>query len=913
MSSVPSENGTTSRTIHRLLEKQAGRAPGAIALAAPGRAPLTYGRLADQTANVVKTLNALGVTRNDRVALVLPNGPEMAAAFLAVAAGATCAPLNPGYRASEFEFYLNDLKAKVLIVQAGVDSPAISVAEALGVSVIRLLPALEAEAGIFHLQGASPGSASANFAQPDDIALVLHTSGTTSRPKIVPLTQANLCTSAGNIKSTLRLQEGDRCLNVMPLFHIHGLMGALLSSMTAGASVVCTPGFYAPQFFDWVDAFRPTWYSAVPTMHQAILARAAANQEVIGRSPLRLIRSSSSALPPQVMAELETAFGAPVIESYGMTEASHQMASNPLPPLPRKPGSVGKAAGPEVAIMDQAGSLLPRGQTGEVVIRGASVTPGYENNSKANEGAFTNGWFRTGDQGYLDADDYLFLTGRIKELINRGGEKISPREVDEVLLDHPAVAQAVAFAVPDTRLGEEVAAAVVLRPDASVTEKALQRFAADRLADFKVPRRVLVVKEIPKGPTGKLQRIGLAEKLGLTELNLEPAERESEFVSPRTATEETLAKIWVRLLKVERVGVRDDFFRCGGDSVLATGLFAEIHKAFGKNLPMATLLEGTTVEFLAGVIDGHCSSWPALVPLQPRGSATPLFCVHGVGGNVVPYKDLARRLAPDQPLYGLQNPITDGVAEQFPNLEAMAVRYLEEVRAVQPHGPYLLGGYSLGGAVAFEMAQQLHAQGQETALVVILDDMVPSLLGRRMAWWNPAFMFAFLKNAPRWVREELFAPGSHGLLSQVRSKAAALRRRIGNALSGQGSRRSYLENVFNLASLPEGFRRVMEANHALRIAYNPQPYSGRVALFRARTRPLLAPRAHDLGWSELAGGGLDIAVVPGNHDTMLREPHVQVLADRLKACLRKAQTSGVVGQNRNRGLGSRAAKAPALT
>jgi oxalate---CoA ligase len=262
---------------------------------------------------------------------------------------------------------------------------------------------------------------------------------------------------------------------------------------------------------------RPTWYTAVPTMHQAILARAERNREIVARSRLRFIRSSSASLPPQVMAELERVFRAPVIESYGMTEASHQMASNPLPPRPRKPGSVGLAAGPEVAVMDDAGSLLPRGAVGEVVIRGPNVTRGYEANPEANAKAFTNGWFRTGDQGVLDDDGYLRLTGRLKELINRGGEKISPLEVDDVLMDHPAVQQVVTFAMPHEKLGEEVAAAVVLREGKIATERELRDFAATRLADFKVPRRVVLLPEIPKGATGKLQRIGLAKKLGLAE------------------------------------------------------------------------------------------------------------------------------------------------------------------------------------------------------------------------------------------------------------------------------------------------------------------------------------------------------------------------------------------------------------
>jgi acyl-CoA synthetase (AMP-forming)/AMP-acid ligase II len=304
-------------------------------------------------------------------------------------------------------------------------------------------------------------------------------------------------------------------LVIMPLFHIHGLVGALLSSFAAGASIHCPAGFNALKFFDQLDQVQATWYTAVPTMHQMILSRADRNAEILARRKLRFIRSSSASLPPQVMKSLEAAFCCPVIESYGMTEASHQMASNPLPPAPRKPGTVGIAAGPEVAIMDLDGKLLARGETGEIVIRGENVTLGYANNPKANAEAFTHGWFRTGDQGIMDADGYLSITGRLKEIINRGGEKIAPREVDDVIMDHPAVAQVVTFAMPHEKLGEEVAAAVVLREGQSVSEGELRSFVGTRLADFKVPRKILFLPEIPKGATGKLQRIGLAQKLGL--------------------------------------------------------------------------------------------------------------------------------------------------------------------------------------------------------------------------------------------------------------------------------------------------------------------------------------------------------------------------------------------------------------
>ncbi len=479
---------------------------------APECGVLSHDEARQVVSRLAGQLHAVGISSNDRVAIVLPNGPEMALTFLAVSSCATAAPLNPRYREDEFRFYLEDLGAKALITRPGeMDAAHVAAPK----EALRLALHDSGAAATLLRDDSAVLPAEPNWSEPEHVALVLHTSGTTSRPKIVPLRHENLVGSAANIVASLKLQPTDRCLNVMPLFHIHGLVAGLLAPLSAGGAVVCPPGFDPFKFFDWLNGFSPTWYTAVPTMHQVILARADRHKDVIERSSLRFVRSSSAALPTAVLEQLRELFGAPVIEAYGMTEASHQMASNPLPPDTQKPGSVGRGTGIEIGIMDDAGSLMPRGERGEVVIKGRTVMREYEGNPEANAKAFTDGWFRTGDQGYLDEDGYLFLTGRLKEIINRGGEKISPLEIDEVLLRHPAVAQAVAFAVPHDRLGEDVAAAVVLTDGAEATERELRDFAASRLADFKVPRKVIFLQEIPKGPTGKMQRIGLAARLGL--------------------------------------------------------------------------------------------------------------------------------------------------------------------------------------------------------------------------------------------------------------------------------------------------------------------------------------------------------------------------------------------------------------
>lgn len=504
------------QTLTALLAAHDGTLP---ALGAPGRDWLSYDGLRKLASDVAGQLAEFGITAGDRVAIVLPNGPEMAAAFVTIAQAATTAPLNPAYKQDEYEFYLDDLSARALVVMAGDDGPAVAAASKLDIDVLRINVAAGAPAGHFTLStdgAVSPVDAATPGA--DDVALILHTSGTTSRPKIVPLLHSNLVASAHNIQSALALTQQDRCMNVMPLFHIHGLIAAVSASLAAGGSIWCAPGFDALRFFGWMQAAQPTWYTAVPTMHQAILARAPRNADTIAAVPLRFLRSSSASLPAQVMTALAQTFNAPVIEAYGMTEATHQMASNPLPPRAQKPGSVGIAAGPEVAIAHELENHLTNG-VGEIVISGDNVTPGYESNPEANAKNFFEAdgkrWFRTGDQGALDDDGYLSLTGRLKEIINRGGEKISPLEVDGILMDHPSVGQVVTFALPHPKLGEEVAAAVVLRDGAQATEDDIRSFAATRLAAFKVPRKVVIMDEIPKGATGKMQRIGLAEKLGL--------------------------------------------------------------------------------------------------------------------------------------------------------------------------------------------------------------------------------------------------------------------------------------------------------------------------------------------------------------------------------------------------------------
>ncbi|MEH1788138.1 MAG: acyl--CoA ligase [Nostoc sp.] len=510
------------------------------ALITPEGRSLTYQQLRNNVVGLVSQLNSFGLKRGERIAIAMTNGSPMAITFLAAALCGTAAPLNPKYKQEEFAFYYQDTQAKALITLS--EGPEAAIA-AVTPNMILINAKVNTDGTLsFELGTGDWGLGTGdwglgagdwglgnsgsplgirgngdweNLVGDDDIAMILHTSGTTSRPKRVPIRHRNLIASANNFIGAYSLTAADTTLCLMPLFHIHGLVGCLLATLASGGTLVCPNGFNALEFWKLVDIYKPTWYSAAPTMHQTILARASRNTEIVKANRFRFIRSSSASLPPIIIEQLEATLNAPVVEAYSMTEASHLMTTNPLPPKVRKPGTVGYGFGVEVGIMDSEGNLLSQGSLGEVVVKAPNVIDGYENNPEANATAFVNGWFRTGDQGTVDEDGYLRLTGRIKELINRGGEKISPLEVDDVLLRHPAVAEALAFAVPHKSLGEDIHAVVVLKAEAS--EKELLAHCSTMLADFKVPKQVHILEQLPRGATGKLQRLAMAKLLNIVD------------------------------------------------------------------------------------------------------------------------------------------------------------------------------------------------------------------------------------------------------------------------------------------------------------------------------------------------------------------------------------------------------------
>lgn len=589
------------------------------AIMAPGRVPLSFEDLFRHAASTVSLLNRLGFGRNDRIAVVLPNGPELAVALLSVIAGFTCVPLSSEYRQQEYERFLSDVKAQALIVLKGIHSTARTAASSLNIPVIDLIPHHHKEAGLFDLEftgKVSGHDVQSGFALPDDYAVIAHSSGTTSRPKLIPWQQQELFSAAHAVCTAFQLKAADRCLNVMPLYHLHGLISCLLASLYSRGSIVCTKRFDTVSFFNLITEHKPTWYSGVSAIHHAVLKLAERNPEKAKHAGLRFIRHSSTPLSPAVLKKLEESFNAPVIEVYGMTEIT-PVTINPMDPLKRKQGSAGLSVGPDIAITDHKGRLLPPGQEGEIVISLRHIVKGCMDEQVIDNQKLVNGWLRTGDQGHIDAEGYLFITDRLTEIINCGGHKVPPSEIDGALLEHPSVKDAAAFSIPHNSLGEAVVAAVVFEKNAGATEKELLSFVSGRLAQHKVPRHLVIADRIPRGETGKLQRRALSKYFS----NL----LKIDYVAPSTETEIAVSRIWQEILGAVHAGINDNIFLLGGDSITAAQILSRINNTFNIQLPVQAMFDSPTIAALSEQVDAEHRSASVTRPgPASRESAVPL-------------------------------------------------------------------------------------------------------------------------------------------------------------------------------------------------------------------------------------------------------------------------------------------------
>ncbi len=865
------------------------------------RAPLTFGRCLQEALENLQTpvlsspgqraasgatvfsavraqkaaLRAMGVRPTDRVAYSLPDSACTALLALTIMSSAAAAPINPRFAQSEIENALRNLRVRSIVVQAGVDSPARRAAMTLGLHTIEFNPVSGSYAGHYELLAPSirrndvPGELNSTE---HDHALVVQTSGTTGTPKIVALTHRNLLAMMLANCERLGLAPSDRCLGVMPLFHIHGL-GAAIVSFLSRSMIHILPEFSVDGFYAALRSFAPTWYTAVPTIHQSVLRGAAGHRNIVEQvassGQLRFIRSGSAPMPIGVPQELEHLFNTRYVEAAGATECSAYICSNS--PTDRRIGSVGRPMpGNDVLILDPCGNPLGPNQEGEIVVRGPGVFSGYEGQPQLNAEAFINGYFRTGDLGHFDADGYFYLTGRLKEQINRAGMKISPREVDDAMVRHPAVQQATAFSVPDPLMGEELHAAIVLKPGASMSELEMQRFLATSLADYKVPRVIHFIPSIPTNATGKIVRVKLAEHLGITG-NARPAS--APTVLPVTPTQLIVASIFSRILKTTVDDIDFDFRCAGGDSMQAMELSLELERRFARQIPVSAISGNSSVRGLADLIERD--GWqperaPPVVFRTPTHDAPTLFCLPGVGGNVWCYAAVAALLPPQRGVVGLSLPGSDALEPPIADLPQLVGRFVSAIRCFQPHGPYLLTGYSFGGRVAFEICRRLREQGEKVERLILIDTAGPN-------WPKP---LPLVHRAIVHLRR-LLMKGPMGWVRAIRSRRAGyhgmtpLEVLDGLLLSNASTQRQQAQLA------------LLAAAATISRSWRPAPLDVPMTVLRAADCVWKDCDHSDqaMGWRAVAGSAISVHRIDGSHGTLFHHPDVNGLARAISAAI----------------------------
>jgi oxalate---CoA ligase len=827
------------------LRHHAALTPDATALIEPASAPLTFAALQHRIDAVAHSVRSAGVGRNQVVALAATDGANLLIDFLGITSAAACAVLNPALRPAELDSVLADLAPHAMAACSG--SEAEEIARRRGIPIVDRSSMLKS--------AVAP-------ARPEDIALLLHTSATTGKARIVPLTHSNVQAMAANTGRVLALSAADRFLNMMPLFHLQGLLSSV-AQLLAGGSVISTAGFDAHQFLSWLEEYRPTWYTAGPALHHNIVALIESRPEILETARLRFVRSIGAPLSRSLMEQLERTLRAPVLEGYGMTEAG-AITSNAPPPGLRRPGSAGRTTGSEVAIMSETGELSSAGCQGEIVVRGPAVMRSYFNNPDADRESFRDGWFRTGDLGRLDADGFLFVTGRIKDIINRGGEKILPAEIEEALSAHPAVAEAIAFGVVHPTLGEDVAAAVVMRAGKSVRESELRDFANQRLAAFKVPRRIFVLDSIPKGATGKSSRAAIAEQF--------KAAVSANFDAPAalTATQRRVADAWRRVLKIESAGLQDNFFELGGDSLALTLMTAELDLLFEPQ-ERAEFLAAPTIETLAEILDRGRNPSARLVVLQPENERIPFFCIPAAHGAPENFRHLAAVVGAGQPFFVLRDPRPPHQRGIY-TIEEHAQFHLEVIRAARPHGPYLLGGHCYGGIVAFEIARLLLAAGERVALLVLFQVPTPGYPKVVRNWRK------YLAHAGAFIR----ATSWPEKWKEMRAHLSVWKKLIGK--KRQAITRRALVSA-GMHSIIEPIEPLELRNERAGRAYKPSRLDCDMVHFLAAdevhsTRVLEDAR---LGWRDFAGAGFSVARIPGAGDDILKPPNVSQLGREFRS------------------------------
>jgi acyl-CoA synthetase (AMP-forming)/AMP-acid ligase II/thioesterase domain-containing protein/acyl carrier protein len=859
------------------------------AIESPGYQPLTYRELRLQVLFVVKTLNAMGYHRNDRIAIIMPAGPETAVAIISVMSGFTAVPLNPQYKEQEYRNYFSQLKVKAILVQKNMNTDAVRAADSMKIHIIELIP-VPGKAGKFELEPTGSGTIQEpEFASPTDISHVFFTSGTTSGPKIVPLLQKQTFSIQQLHCQTSGIRNTDRCLHIVPYYHGMGIAPPLLSVLLAGGTVICTRDFIPSDFQFLLREFRPTYYSAGPALHQGILRELKKlPPDELKNNSLRFIRSGSAALPPSARLELEELLGVVMVEAFAMTEAG-EISVN----IPPKAGSVGIPVIEHLKIVDVNGKILKTHEQGEIVVKGETVFAGYEDNPDENKAAFIDGWFRTGDMGYLDEEGYLFYTGRKKELINKGGEKISPAEIDAVLMTHPSVKQAMAFRINDPVLGEDIAAMVVLE-DRGVTQEDLHRYLIDRLIQFKMPKRIYVVDEIPKGPTGKPLRYAGTERYSDTKQNdIQVPGHTGDTSAPEVSqNQERIKQIWKDILDIGTPLPDDDFFLCGGNSLTAIELLIKIQRNFHINFPPDTIYRYPTVRQQAQIIaqkTGTSTYHNLIVPIREGSTLPPLFCLHSIGGWIGTYQNILQFFTQDRPVFGIRAKGLEPGEE--PNLTVdEAVRdYADAIKSVQEEGPYYLLGYSAGAIYAFELACQLQSRGESVIYLGNIDQSVsrqrlPGTVhnplserkGRDYVMTKGFHVYRFLnsrlKTNPDGKFHAFFMKGKEAFSERVLH------------LPGPQPYQDWIETY------PEEQQRLIKIHRKALADYQPGSFLGNLFLFSTGPDVKSYPADLTRGWKEFITGKTILIDIPGNHDNLYLDPHASVVAQKIEESLLRVDT-----------------------
>ena len=867
--------------------------PDSPAIESPGYLPLTYRELRKQIAYVVRSMNARGFRPNDRIAVIMPNGPHTAVAILAVMAGFTVVPLNYQNKEPEYDSVFSHLGIKAVLVQKGEHSAAIAVAEAQKIRIIEVSCSQET-AGVFtFFPEMDTRGTQAIYATPEDIAAIKLTSGTSAKPKAVPTRQKRFFAGMQKLNAASGISTTDKNLHFLSLDTGFGYETPLGGTLLTGGTLVFLREFVPSDFLSLIRTWRPTYYWGGPAHHQAILQELKKTpQDQRANHSLRMIISGSAAIRPAIIQELEALLGVRVIDIYVMSEAYISMNN------PGKPGSVGIPFISELEIRDENGHALPGGQAGEVVVRGELVFDGYLNAPEENAAAFRDGWFRTGDLGYLDDEGYLFLTGRKKEMINKGGRKIAPAEIDAVLLSYPGISDAMVFRIPDPTLGEEIAAMVV-RTDKQVSEEDLRQYCLDHLVQFKVPQKVFFVDEIPKNGLGKPLRDEGSQKfsdIAVSENGRKGSMGENIVITPST-TEETLLQLWKGILEMSDITITDDFFRCGGNSLSAIELLIKIQREFHLNLPPDTIYRYPTIKELAVIIRQKTNVkkeyHPLIVPLREGGSLPPLFCIHPLGGWMDHYLKILPAVDNSRPVFGIRGRGLEPGEELPRTVEATAKEQVDAVRTVQKTGPYHLMGFSNGGIIAYELACQLQELGEMTVFLGIIDVSAPAtevryvktlatkLFPGQVLGKIPAFFERSLKAYPdswiyKWIMKAIQMV-FHGVL--FRSPAKSLPESVGGVHSSINLKEE------SLAHYPAESRPNMKVQLNASHMYLPHTFDGDLVLFSTGPDPILFPGDMTRGWGSRITGKCEVITVPGDHSNLFDEPYLSVLTEKIRETL----------------------------